>query len=49
MKQFFKNLFKKLFNKDQGGESSPVIVKPVDPTPEIPTKEEVENFPNGIS
>ena len=48
MKQFLKNLFKKLFNKDQGGESSPVVVKPVDPIPEIPTREEVENFPNGF-
>ena len=41
------NKIKSIFKK--GGESSPVIVKPVDPTPEIPTKEEVENFPNRVS
>ena len=40
------NKIKNLFNK--GGKSSPVVVKPVDPIPEIPTQEEVENFPNGF-
>ena len=25
---------------------APIVVKPIDPIPEIPTKEEVENFPN---
>ena len=37
---------KNLFKKKQGSESSPVIVKPVEPISEIPTQEEVDNFPD---
>lgn len=37
------NKIKSIFKK--GGESSPVVVRPVEPIPEIPTQEEVESFP----